>query len=246
MKRALLTFALLAAPAAASAHDTWLAATSAPARTGEPVEFAVTSGTAFPALEQGPQADRVRSATASSGLLIVRDRAPDRLRLRLVDAAPGLQVAAVSLKPYTFTLTPSEVAHYLDEIGASPELKAAAAADPAFRETYTKHAKAMICVVRCTPSPAALRPVGTPLEIVVIPGADRAVVLRDGRPLAGQAVAVQAAGADRRMLTTDAEGGITLPADARGPVLLSAVRLVRPARPGAPWTSDFATLTFTR
>lgn len=245
--RALLTAAaLLLAPVAAHAHDTFLIGPPTPTPAGQPVALSLTSGMGFPALEYGPKADRVAAVAASSGTLVVRDRQELELRLRLVDVRLGLQTAAVSLKPFTFTLTQGEVAHYMDEIAAAPELRERALGGGEFRESYAKHAKAMICVGTCTLSAEALRPVGAPLEFVADPALMRFVLLHQGRPLASHAVAVQVAGGERRLLTTDADGAVDLPADARGVVLLSAVRLVPPARTGEPWTSDFATLTLVR
>jgi hypothetical protein len=245
VRRFLLALAVLLAPVAARAHDTFLLAPAAPAAVGEPVALALTSGMAFPAPEYGPQPERVARASASSGTLIVRDRSPEELASRLVDARSGLQAAAVSLKPHTFTLTASELAHYLEEIGAAHDLAARARAEPEFRETYVKHAKTLLCIADCRPSAAALQPVGAALEWVAEPALERFVLLLAGRPLANQPTTVQFGG-ERRMLTTDANGMIHLPAEARGAVMLSAVRLVPPVLAGAPWTSDFATLTLVR
>jgi hypothetical protein len=237
---------LLCAPATAQAHDTVLLAAPGEARAGQPVELALSSVVSFPTLDYGPLATRVASTAASSGTVIVLERRPEALRLRLVSARPGLHAAAVSLKPHTLTLPPAEVAHYLDEIGASPEIRALAAADPAFRETYVKYAKTLLCIAPCGDVRPAARALGQGMEFVAGPGLGRFVLLRSGRPLAGQAVAVQAVGGERRTLQTDPTGGVDLPADTRGLVLLSAVRLRPPSRRGAPWTSEFATLTFNR
>jgi hypothetical protein len=242
----LLAALLAAAPTLASAHDTVLLAAPGEARAGAPVELALSSVVTFPTLDYGPLPTRVASATASNGTVVVLERRPEALHLRLISSRPGLHAVAVSLKPHTFTLGADEVAHYMDEIAASPALRAQAAADPAFRETYVKHAKTLVCVAPCGDVRPATLPLGAPMEFTGAPGAGRFLLLYRGRPLAGQVVAVQAAAGERRMLKTDAAGVIVLPPDARGVVLLSAVRLRPPAHPGATWASDFATLTFSR
>jgi hypothetical protein len=241
---AILTAALGAT--AAAAHDTVLLAAPGPVRDRAPVEMVFSSVVTFPTLDYGPLPARVSSTTASSGSLIVLERRPEALRLRLISARPGLHVAAVSLKPHTLTLPPSEVAHYMDEIGASPELRAAATAAPEFRETYVKHAKTLVCVDPCGDRRPATRPVGATMEFVPQPDLTRFVLLHEGRPLRGQTVAVQSVGDQRRSLVTDTAGSVALPADAAGITLLSAVRLRPPTRADGVWTSDFATLTFSR
>src|SRR5262249_60489126 len=52
----------------------------------------------------------------------------------------GMSIVAVELAPKTIDLTPAQVREYLDEIGASEEIRAQWNAHPGrWRESYTKH-----------------------------------------------------------------------------------------------------------
>jgi uncharacterized GH25 family protein len=247
---------LALAAATASAHDTWLAAT---ARV-EPralLRMELTSGGAFPELEHPIQPERlVTSACRVAGADVAMGVGPAwqyALRLRAWMAEPGIAVCRVALGPRTLDLQPDEVAHYLDEIGAAATvgpLWARAPEPRRWRETYTKHAKAIVRVGD-TPDESWREPVGLGLELV--PKADptrlhagdtlAVRVLEDGRPLAGLPLRAVTRGRAPAFVTTDANGEASIPLLSGGPWLIAGTALrASPRHPGE-WESDFTTLT---
>lgn len=253
----------LALAAPASAHDSYLLPEGWDAADADAWSFApgegktvhFTSSASFPILEHGPEASRVVWSEVrvggGAGSLTPGAHAETSLALDLAAPTPGVAVAALSLGPADIELAADEVLHYFEEIGAGDEVRAAYAALPpgeAFKETYTKHAKVELCAAPCEDARAAFTPSGQALEFVEIPSGPpfvrRFQLLLHGAPLVGQRVNLWDAEATHAALTTDAEGGVALADLPLGATLLSAVVLAPPAREGAPFTSDFATLTF--
>lgn len=251
IRRALAALALSCAFALpASAHDTFLWPSAFAAAPGENVSLALSSTAAFPDLDYGPSADRI--AQASDGL-VLRGRGPDALRFAFAPRLAGVQVLGVAFSPLDIDVGPEEISHYFAEIGVSAAARAAYEALPAPRampETYTKYVKTILCAAPCQRLDAeAGRPLGHALEFIAF--VDRGGVslrrfqlLAHGAPAADQHVALTTLDRRRIEMRADAEGRIELPADVHGPALLSAVILRPPAAPGARFTSDFATLTF--
>jgi uncharacterized GH25 family protein len=238
----------------ASAHDTWLAAT---ARV-EPralLRMELTSGSAFPDLEQAVQPERlVTSACRLGGADVAMGVGPAwqyALRLRAWMAGPGIATCRVALGPRTLELHPDEVAHYLDEIGAAATVGPLWRRAPrAWRETYAKHAKAIVRVGD-TPDESWREPVGLGLEVVPLADPTRLSagdtlsvrVLKTGRPLSGLPLRAVTRGRPAVFVTTDAAGEASVALPAAGPWLLAATELrAHPSRPGE-WESDFTTLT---
>lgn len=241
---------LAATPAAALAHDTFLTS-SGRLVAGEPILLGIGSGR-FPDIETGLRPERIARirARAADTPLISAPATGDRITRLTLDwpaATPAHQngiVVAVDLTPIPIRVDADEIEHYLDEIGAPPDVAAAARAavarDGAMRETYTKHLKLLACIATCD-GLAPSRPTGAALEFVAVDEGWR--LLENGQPRGGQAVFVSTPSQGRRRLTTDRSGLIVLPDDLTGPVFLSAVALTPPAEPGGPFTSDWATLT---
>jgi hypothetical protein len=241
---------LAATPAAALAHDTFLTS-SGRLVAGQPILLGIGSGR-FPDIETGLRPERIARirARAADTPLISAPATGDRITRLTLDwpaATPAHQngiVVAVDLTPIPIRVDADEIEHYLDEIGAPPDVAAAARAavarDGAMRETYTKHLKLLACIATCD-GLAPSRPTGAALEFVAADEGWR--LLENGQPRGGQAVFVSTPSQGRRRLTTDRSGLIVVPDDLTGPVFLSAVALTPPAEPGGPFTSDWATLT---
>lgn len=255
LSRALVPAAVLLA-ATASAHDTWLAAT-ARVEPRSLLRMELTSGGAFPDLEAPIQPERlVASACRIGGADVAMGVGPAwqyALRLRAWMASPGVAVCSVALAPRTLDLQPDEVAHYLEEIGAQGTVGQpwAKAPEPrVWRETYTKHAKAIVRVGD-TRDESWREPVGLALELVPLADPTRlragdalAVrALKSGRPLAALPLRAVTRGRPPVFVTTDAAGEATIALPTAGPWLLAATELRASATRAGEWESDFTTLT---
>lgn len=247
----LAALAVLAAAGAASAHDSFIVPPG-PLAAGRPVRLEITSSGAFPTPESAIRPTRVARIQARAGdtPLIPSLEAGERAMTAVLAwpaAVPPHQngvVVAVDLSPADIDVGADEIAHYMDEIGASPEVRAAVAAavarDGVLKETYAKHLKVLACIDLCD-GLAPSRPSGSALEFVA---SDEAwLLLENGLPRAGQAVFVTTEARERLRLTTDRQGRILPPPDLAGPVLISAVVLRPPTTPGERFTSDWAALT---
>jgi uncharacterized GH25 family protein len=167
----------------------------------------------------------------------------------------GIVTLSLELKPREIELTDDDVAHYLDEIGATAELRAKWTARQGrvpWKETYTKHMKTFVAVgTGRTEAPWRL-PVGSALEIVPVTDPFAAVTGRaivaelrvNGKPAPDQPIGLIIEGStERAFATTDPSGRATLSLARAGRALLFAVRLW-PSDDGKSWVSDFATMTF--
>jgi uncharacterized GH25 family protein len=253
VKRLLATAGVLAWAASAVAHDTWLRPHAFRVAPGATLRLELTSGGAFPDLDWAPEPERLSAARVR--LVGVTADVPKGVRgehaLVLTTPARAAGVAAVwvSTKPVTLTLQEAEVEEYLHEIGASEALRMwrERKATRDWRESYRKHAKTLVQVGGLSDE-SWREPVGIELEIVpeADPFALRAGaalpvrVLKRGKPLAGFPLAVAAAGAERRLLTTDGEGRASIALDRPGPWLLAGTEI---RANGEAWESDFTTLT---
>ncbi len=261
MMRMLATaMAALFASAPALAHETWLVPLDASVQAGRRVTLETSSGMDFPAPGSAIEPERVavanwRTGTAT-GVLGTLKRGAQRSQFSFAPPAgtSGLLVAWMSLKPRTIQLTDAQIDEYMDEIGATPELRAQAqAAKGAGRwtEIYAKHAKAFLRVGDGGGAGWEV-PVGAPLELVpladptmVKPGESLSVrVLLKGAPVAGLPVGRMREGSKARAYAVSgADGVVRVPLDAAGRWLLYTVHLVREPGPSR-WRSEFATLAF--
>ncbi len=259
--RPILILAFLAAVSTARAHDTFLAPVSFVAASGAGIALDLTSGMAFPKLETAIKPERVeRALLRDAGGTVDLPPAgagPQSLRFQAVLRGPGVATLGVVLKPRELELTSKQVAHYLDEISASAEVRKrwATLKQPArWRERYTKHAKTLVAV---GPDAASDRtwtePLGLRLEIVPLrsPAELRAGeefpvrVLKDGSPLAGFPLNLLAAGQRKgETRVTDAEGRVTFRLARKGAHLLRGTELRAASGTAIDWESDFTTLTF--
>jgi uncharacterized GH25 family protein len=253
----ILLAAALARPAAA--HDTWLLPSRLAVPAGTEVTLDLTSGMAYPAPETAVKPDRVARAggrlAGQTFDLAGRTAAPKSLRFKAKLAAPGVATLWVDLAPKSIELKPAEVEEYLDEIGASAEVRkgwAEAGKDRRWRELYTKHAKTFVRVGNPAADRSWAEPTGMALEIVpdkdptaLRPGDELPLrVLADGKPLANFPLGLVREGDKKGLLrATDAEGRVTFHLDRSGRWLLRGTQLRRSSKPETDWESDFTTLT---
>ena len=263
-RRGALAAALSVAVAAlgtapARAHDTWLLPDQAKVEAGRPVTFAITSGMAFPAEETAIDDERVaRSGVRLAGAQeqFASQREGERaLHLTTVLARAGIATAWVELRPRSIELTPDQVSHYVEEIGAPPELLARWQAMPEprrWREAYRKHTKTFVRVGEPAGDRSWSEPVGSPVELVpeqdptALTAGDELTVLllRGGAPAAGANVALVHAGGERALIrATDAGGRVTFPLASAGWYLMRSTHLRPAGAADLEWEADFATLT---
>lgn len=252
-------------PAVAAAHDTWLEQRPAPAGN---VELALTSGELFPTAQTSIAASSLIdsgcvSASGRRVLLRAGQAGPSALTLH---AAPhsGDPVAAcwVQTESFDVELPARLVPIYLREIAAPESVRRAWAAHQQqglpWLERYTKHARISLSGQPGTPSPlasSAASPSPSPAmaldveieEVGRLRAGDtlRFRVLRDGEPLAGQAVELRG---DMSRLglwrQTDSEGRASVPVPFAGRWVLRATDLRPvPGRAGH-WESRFVTHAF--
>jgi uncharacterized GH25 family protein len=164
-------FVLAAIPCAA--HDTWLLPRSEQLVDGKPALFDLTSGMSFPQLESPIKKDRITHGgwrrDSASGSFDGRTEEASSLAIQVTPTGQGTAVVFLSLGPKEIDLDAEEVAHYLDEIGASEGLRRdweQAGDDATFHETYTKHAKAFVRVGDGGEDLTCLRQIGFPIELV--------------------------------------------------------------------------------
>jgi hypothetical protein len=247
MSRLLLLLCAVLTCSQARAHDTWFE--RRPAADGA-LQLALGTGNVYPVYDSGIDAKYLVESGCRAGQLATRlqplGNEPATLLLR------GLSQAATcwaQLAPFEVTLAPDKIALYLREVGAGPELRATwaamAARGLAWRERYTKHARIELG------APSARR---TPLGMDLLIEHDGPVqagelidvrVLRDGQPLAGQAVELRGPvlplGIWRR---SDAQGRLQVTVPLGGRWLLRAIDLRLSEDSPDLWESRFATLAF--
>ena len=119
---------LLVTVGTALAHDTWLLPSTLRVPVGQSVTLSLTSGMAFPVDDFAILPTRVTRADvrlAGHTLPLASGRSgTGALRYTWTPKDAGVAAFAVELAPKTLTLTKDKVTEYLDEIGASPGLRA--------------------------------------------------------------------------------------------------------------------------
>ena len=264
MKFAIRGLAVLAglfiAAGSTPAHDTWMGPRSFRAAVGSPVVIEMTSGMNYPALDVAIKPDRISTASMRLGGKVssIDARTTTRRSLSLLTrpSVEGIATIWASLAPKSLDLTPAQVDGYLDEIGASDEVRKAWASSPeprAWHETYAKHAKTFVRVGRSEGDRSWAFPVGLRLEFVpevdptTLKSGDEIVirVLRNGVAAAGFAVGlVGSNGKSVDLRRTDVDGRVAFQIGSAGRWMLRGTDL-RVAGPGTGnWDSDFTTLTF--
>lgn len=252
-----LALALGAGPAAA--HDTWLEALPAPPGR---IALALTSGVLFPAGESPVAAGSLvehgcaNAAGTRAPLRPAPPASPSALALQTSATIDGAAVQScwVQTESFEIELPQHLVPVYLNEIAAPAAVRTLwlehRRQGLPWHERYTKHARISLAI-----APAAARPLAAPMAMdIEIRSAAAPLragqvielrVLRDGQPLAGQAVELR--GELSRLglwRQTDDEGRASVPVPFAGRWVLRATDLRPvPGRAGA-WESRFATHTF--
>ena len=232
--------------APAFAHDTVVMAPDQPAAVGQSLRLSIFSTGEWPKPESAPSAARIRAMHAAiegeTQRLSIEAGGTSSLDVTVTPGRPGLLVAAVAFAPRDIEVGADELDHYLDEIGASAAVRASVASlteAGVMRETFTKTAKAWVCVQTCGDETRPAEPAA--LNFYRVSGRTFELVAR-GEALPGQSVVLVSA-AGRRMLATDAEGRVVLPEGLSGRLMLSAVVLKPPAAAGGQFESEWTTLT---
>lgn len=256
MKQAAAVLLLVLGATRASAHDTWLLPANFHLERGTVLRLDLTSAMDFPKAETPVKAERLTEAKLRlAGATLVLDAAAEAKVLALTArvAGQGVATAWVATRERSLQLTPEQVAHYLDEIGAAGTIgeEWKKSGQKLWRETYVKRAKSFVRVGDAADS-SWKEPVGLDLEI--LPASDPTALsvgdtlslrlLWRGQPLSELAVgAVAAAPAKPTLAKTDGEGRVAFVLSKAGPWLIRAT-LIRSstARPGE-WDSVFSTLT---
>jgi uncharacterized GH25 family protein len=243
---------------AALSHDTWLLPNRTTVPVGASITSDLTSGMAFPLPAYAIKTERIERASMRLGgrltEITARRAAPKSLRLTTLFDQPGMATLWVELKPKSLTLTPKLVTEYLDEIGASEEIRQiqAQSKPQRWRELYTKHAKTFVQVGHAGQDQSWAEPVGMALEIVpekdptsLRAGDDFPVrVLKQGKPLADFPLGLIREQTTKGLIQkTNAEGRTTFKLNRAGRWLLRGTELRRSSSPDTDWESDFTTLT---
>lgn len=234
----------------AFAHDTWFAPSRSPVRGQVRVEL--STGNRYPVQETSPGASSLVGAQCRTGAgrtLALRPVGASPKWLDLRGNAPDAVSCWAELRPFDIELDDRLVQVYFDEIRPPADVREAwkrmHAAGLAWRESYRKFARIELQPQRGV----ARRPVGLPLELVVLGDAPLRVgapvdfqLLRDGRPLAGFPIELVS---ERSPIgvwrETDAEGRLRHVLPFAGQWLLRGTE-VRLADDGERWTSRFVTL----
>ena len=176
-----------------------------------------------------------------------------RLNAHLVDG--GVATLWVELKPRSIELTPDQVQGYLEEIGASEEIRSvwANSTDPKrWREVYSKHSKTFVRVGEAETDRSWAEAVGGGLEIV--PETDPTTLrvgdelsvrlLRRGTAAPNIQIGIIREGEpESEVRLTDPDGQAAFVLARPGRWLLRATDLRPSAKQEVDWESDFATLT---
>jgi len=250
---------LVVAAGSAPAHETWMTPSTFSAKLGEEVRLDVSSGMAFPRLENPIKPSRVAKVSyrLARKEAVLKGLKTSDTSLIMRQAFPMNGVAAVwlDLNPKNIDLTDAEVAEYLDEIDATEAIRATWARQKgrmAWKESYRKHAKTFVAIGDANGDRSWAVGVGQALELVpttdpltVTVGGEFTVELQAGsKPLLNVPIGLLIEGSPTRVFrTTDDDGRATFPIARGGRAMLFAVRLI-PSTDGLSWTSDFCTMTF--
>jgi hypothetical protein len=257
--RLFLAFALAGAASTCAAHDTWILSTATLPQPGGLLLAELTSGMSFPAPEFPISPDRIdrayiRLGKSTSPLAAARP-GPHSLSLSGTPPGSGWAVLVAELKPKSIELSPKEVDEYLDEIGLLDTIGVEwkrSGGPKKWRESYTKHAKALIRVGSDGDASVFSEPQGMALELTPVSAAASlrkgssvtVQLLASGKPLSGFPVgAVGEHGGKGVLKNTDGVGRATFSLDRAGPWLFRATRLSRSDRVETDWDSHFTTLT---
>lgn len=257
-RHATLAAALALAAAAAQAHDTWFAVV--PSAPGAAPLLALGTGNRFPKQEFTLGQEQLQHSGCSGAgdavlpLSFERDSDTALVMRAALPAGSGQTCWAQSV-PFVVELQDDTVALYLKEIQAPAAVHRAWAALHArslpWQEQYTKHARILLGETPVASAGTADVPMG--MDLLLHSGTwplragDEASfqLLRDGQPLAGQALELHS---DRSPLglwrRTDDEGRVSFRLPLAGHWVLRGTDLRLSGDAPETWESRFVTLTF--
>jgi hypothetical protein len=252
---------VLALPAGGGAHDLWLVSEPRSVAPGAEVRLLAQTGMKFPESLSAVKPERVDSAFVvdASGRRELKAGAVqgNSLIWRARFEAPGVAVAAASVKPNFIHIKAADFNEYL-RLDGLPQIlelrKAKGQLNVDGREIYAKFAKAILRVGEGGPEGLATMPAGLRIEIVPLADPYRSAggklpvrVLFEERPLEGVFVYGLFQGEERYVegFKTDGEGKTALPIDRSGLWSLHCIHM-RPHADSAraDWESFFATVSF--
>jgi hypothetical protein len=236
----------------AQAHDSWFQL-GLPGAPGQAQVLSLGTGQRYPAQQTAIAPEYLdqqgcRPTDAPGGERFMRPLGYQGTQALLLQPPPGARSCWVQLVPLDVDVAPQLVDGYLREIRASAETLTAWQTQRRqglpWRERYTKHVRIDFGSGAAASAGAAPVPLG--MDLVQRPGG-QLQVLRDGLPLAGQAV---------ELLSDDAPFGVWRRSDETGQLALGPLPAgrwlaravdLRP-REGLPgqWDSRFVTLAFER
>ncbi len=257
MRRSLLTVAMgagLLFAGSAAAHDFFLVPEGFAGTNGPPLIIHATSSSDFPALNVGSPRTRVAEVRATVGdrpATVEVQEQTKSLRLAVSSDASGMGVVTLQTIWGESNWKPDMVDTYLEEHPFKADEVAAVRRllkkGSTLQVRSRRLAKTIVCVRVCTPPTKVV----AGLEVELVPEFDatgttpvRVQLLRNGRALAAHPVALRAAHGERMDFLTDDSGWVRLPPAVSGPVMLVAVTIDPPTKPGARFTTNNATLTF--
>jgi hypothetical protein len=242
----------------AQAHDTWFEALSAPPAL--PLRLALGTGNRFPAMEFPVAVGQLQRSgcRSSQGTLLPLAHEADEaqaLKLRLAAPAGGGLSCWAQIRPFTLVLEDRLVGVYFKEIQPPAAVQQQWAEQrrrgQPWTERYAKNAR--IELPDAAGIYGAAQPSGMGLDLLLV-GAPRSVragdvldfqLLRDGLPLAGQALELHGdaspLGFWRR---TDAQGRVRFTVPLAGRWILRGTELRRSESADVLWESRFVTLAF--
>lgn len=251
ISRAILAGAAAASATAASAHDFFLLPEQFIVASPGEATIRATVGAEFPEPETAVPVDRIRrvGAAGSGASLEIGDASANATALTLSAPRTGVAVAGASTHPRDVDYGEDRIDLIMQEYRVDPEVAAQVRNLPSprtLRVSSRRFAKTIVCVVRCDDWAVAQRPLGMPLEFVAA-GSDRDhfQLLREGRPLANYPVDLATSSGERLRLSTDADGEVHLPSNARGALMLFAAAMLAPAD-GERFVLKLSSLTFSR
>lgn len=244
----ILFLALALAVSAAQAHDTWFHA--APTKPAAPFELHLGTGNRYPVQETGVGVEYLERQGCRSARGAGSERAMRPLRdtesALVLQAGGDARSCWAQLVPLDLQLKPNLVALYLKEIQAPAWVHKTWAEQQAkglvWNERYTKHARIDLGGSN-TAEPV---PLGMDILRQTLPdGSQRFQLLRNGQPLAGQAMELipqnSSFGIWRR---SDEQGFIQVGALPAGHWVLRGTALQIAADDPTRWDSAFVTLAF--
>ena len=250
-----LMLGCLASPA--WGHDTWFERLSVGPG---PVLLALGTGNQFPLRETGVGAEYLVQQGCSSAAAAAAAVPPAALTaVRVGTTALLLRGPAAAnscwaqLQAFELELPADKVALYLDELNASPALRATWAQMHSrglpWRERYTKSARIEVNALAGADAANQTSPAPLAMDALLQQQGEQLVftVLRDGKPLPDQAMELRAAGPSSppgAWHRTDTQGRLRLPLPPAGRWLLRGIDLHLAGAAADRWESHFLTLAF--